>query len=593
MRSGPRAVHTVNTRGAGRIVLSGALAGSLLALGACTAGGDSSGSAGSSAAAGGSAADASSISGSGPSGPAPVPVPVLAWSACPAPPDGAAGTAGFECATATVPMDHADPAAGQFDLAVIKHPAGDPENKVGTLFWNPGGPSDAGTEYLPAAINGFPVPVRERFDIVSWDPRGMGGRTTPVVQCFPDEAAEQAFLSDPAYGTIPGSDAEFAAFDAAHTELNRQCARQAGDLLAHVSTADNARDLDLLRQAVGEETLSYYGTSYGTFLGATYINMFPGRVRAAVLDGAVSPPAWGGGAGTDESLSTFLRIGSDLGSKATMDEFMRQCGAVDAAACAFSAGSPDATLAKWNALLDRLRTTPATVDGQPIDDRTLLSLVQGSIYVTTPVPGFGRFPGWPAVGEQVQQIWAAAQQPAGATPSSTPAASSAAPAPAAAAPSAGATAAGPTGSTYVTSAGRQLAVVCGESPNPATAAQYDAAARASFDRSQPSYWPWVAYCVDWSARAADAYRGPWNTPTPVPVLVVGNTFDPATPYASSQAMAAALADGHLLTVDGFGHTELLNPSSCAQQHIADYLLNGAVPTDGARCAQDRAPFTTG
>ena len=98
-------------------------------------------------------------------------------------------------------------------------------------------------------------------------------------------------------------------------------------------------------------------------------------------------------------------------------------------------------------------------------------------------------------------------------------------------------------------------------------------------------------------RLADAghrtFRGPWNTPTPVPVLVVGNTFDPTTPYSSSQAMAAALADGHLLTVDGYGHTELLNPSSCAQQYISDYLLDGTVPPEGTRCAQDAAPFPAG
>lgn len=583
-----------------------ALAIALLTVSACTSSSESGGTTGSSAAspaAGSAAAGSSGAAGSATGGVSPSgspPVPVLAWSACPAAADGAASTTGFECATAAVPMDYADPAGAQFDLAVIKHPATDPGSKVGTLFWNPGGPSDAGTQYLPASIDGFPEAVRARFDIVSWDPRGMGGRTTPVVQCFGDQAAEQAFLSNPDFGTIPRTDAEFAAFDAAHTALNVQCGQQAGELLAHVSTADNARDLDLLRQAVGEDTLSYYGTSYGTFLGATYLNMFPDRVRAAVLDGAVSPAAWGGGAGTDESLSTFLRIGSDEGAKATTDEFMRQCGAVDATACAFSAGSPEATLAKWTALLEQLRTTPITVEGQPLDDRGLLSLVQGSIYLVTPLDGFGRFPGWTAVAQQVQQVWTAAQQPAAAASGAadtSPAASSAAPD--SPAPSPTSSAAGPvsseagSGSTYVTSAGRQLAVVCGESPNPTTEAGYDAAARVSFARSGPSYWPWVAYCVDWPAQAAEAYRGPWNNPTPVPVLVVGNTFDPATPYTSSQAMAAALADGHLLTVDGFGHTELLNPSACAQQHIADYLLDGTVPAEGTRCAQDRAPFAAG
>ena len=274
------------------------------------------------------------------------PVPSLVWGACPA---GQPGADRFDCATAGVPMDYADPAGPTFSLALIKAPARDAANRIGTLFWNPGGPSDAGTAYLPAAIGGFPAQVRDRFDIVSWDPRGMGGRTTPVVQCF-DSAEDEAAFLERARARQPAGDA-----GGARRRRRRAGPRSTppaspanGDLLAHVSTADNARDLDLLRQAVGEERLSYYGTSYGTFLGATYVNMFPDRVRAAVLDGAVAPSAWAGGPGEDLSLSTFIRLGSDFGSRRPSAPSWTSAARSTPTACAFSAGSPEATRTKWS-----------------------------------------------------------------------------------------------------------------------------------------------------------------------------------------------------------------------------------------------------
>lgn len=510
------------------------------------------------------------------------PVPALAWQACPPAPEGSASTGGFQCATAVVPMDYARPGQGSFSLAVIRHPARDDAHRIGTLFWNPGGPSDSGTQYLPAAINGFPARVLDRFDIVSWDPRGMGGGSTPVVQCFDSAAEEDAFLSQrsPELAVTPD---ELAADAAARTAFNQACVARNGDLLRHVSTADNARDLDLLRQAVGEDRMNYYGTSYGTFLGATYINMFPDRIRSAVLDGAISPSAWAGNEGQDLGLSTFIRIGSDLGSQDTVRAFIERCGAVDAASCPFSAGSPGATWAKWRKLLARARQG-VTLDGQTIDSRTILVQVQSSIYLIDPLPGFGRFPGYTAVSQFLQDAW---QASTGAPATSQPAD----PATSQPADSAAAAPAGTDPAVYITSAGRQLSVVCGESPNPDTEAGAIAQAQRSYRRAGLSAWPFVAYCVGWSLHATDPYLGPWNNPTPAPVLVVGNIFDPATPYASSIRMAQELARGRLLTVNGFGHTELLNPSACAQAFIADYIIDGTLPPEGAVCDQDRLPFS--
>lgn len=496
--------------------------------------------------------------------------PVLAWGACPPAAPGAAPTDALECATLPAPMDHADPSGPTFSLALVRAPARHPAARIGTLFWNPGGPGDSGTAYLPAAIGGFPAEVRDRFDIVSWDPRGMGGRTTPVVQCFDSVEAEAAFLSSHVSDTLPVTPEELAAGAAGRAAFNAACVKRNGALLAHVSTADNARDLDLLRQAVGEETLSYYGTSYGTFLGATYVNMFPERVRAAVLDGAVTPSAWAGGREEDMSLGTFVRIGSDFGTQQAIGAFMDQCGAVDVAACAFSAGSPEATRKKWSDLLKRA-AAGMTVDGRSIDDGDLLSYVGALTFTVSPVPGFDRFPGWAAVATFLQQAATGVAEPG--DPSKT-----------------GSSSPAPDSAPYVTSAGRQLSVVCGESPNPETAAAFVAQVEASYARAGYSAWPFVAACHGWTARAADPYLGPWDNPTPVPVLVIGNTYDPATPLASSVRMAQELADARLLIVNGFGHTVLMNPSRCAQDHVAAYLIDGRLPPAGTSCSQDAPPF---
>lgn len=513
--------------------------------------------------------------------PAP-PVPKLKWQPCTEP-----AQKGFQCATAKVPMDYSQPRGKTFTLALIKYPAQEPDSRIGTLFWNPGGPSDSGTQYLPASVQGFPKQVRRRFDIVSWDPRGMGGSTTPVVQCFNSQEQEEKFFEDATSGlpAIPVSSSELARYIDARTAFNKQCVRRNGELLAHVSTADNARDLDLLRQAVGDKKMTYYGTSYGTFLGATYLNMFPNRVRAAVLDGAVAPMAWAGNnSDAAATLSTFLRVGSDIGSTDTIREFINQCGEVNIASCAFSAGSPWATRRKWTDLLSRLQAssvTTAPIDGldQPVDDRSLLSYISSNIYLLRPLPDFGRFPGWVAVAETLQQVWKASKAQSGAVP--TAAAASTRPTTAATRSA--------TASTYITSLGRQLSVICGESPNPATKAAYAEQALTSYRRAGLNGWPFVALCRQWSIKASSPYLGPWDRPTP-PVLVIGNTFDPATPYSSSQRMANQLSNGHLLTVDGFGHTELLNPSRCAQNYVASYLINGNLPPTGTRCAQDSPPF---
>jgi pimeloyl-ACP methyl ester carboxylesterase len=212
------------------------------------------------------------------------PVPVLAWTDC---------GGGLQCATAAVPLDYRRPRGERISVALARLPASDPAHRIGSLFINPGGPGGSGIGFLQGAGQLFPAPVRARFDIVGFDPRGVG-LSTPV-RCFDSVVEQQAFFAR--FGLFPVTDREWRAAIAASQGFDRRCAERNAAILPHLSTANVARDLDLLRQAVGDRMLSYLGLSYGTYLGATYANLFPDRFRALVLDGVVDPVDYSTGRG--------------------------------------------------------------------------------------------------------------------------------------------------------------------------------------------------------------------------------------------------------------------------------------------------------
>jgi pimeloyl-ACP methyl ester carboxylesterase len=517
-------------------------------------------------------------------GPAEPPVPVLDWRPCADP-----SQQGFDCATAQVPLDYGDPQGATIDLAVIRHPATDPDHRLGALFFNPGGPGGAGTLVLPEVLDFFPAPLRARFDLVSWDPRGVGAST--AVQCFATEADEEAFFAGVPFTFFPVGRAEERAWIDAYARFGQRCAQRNGDLLAHVSTVDTAQDLDLLRQAVGDPQLTYLGASYGSFLGATYANLFPDRVRAMVLDGNADPVAWTNGGEDRTFRSTFLRGGSDKASAKALDAFLDLCGQASIDQCAFSAGSAAATQAKWMALLQRLRAQPVTLD-TPSGPQTwtyarVVSLMGGTESILFMPFSEQR----DRVLELLQTLWTSSDPSA---PLPVPnAAAAARPTTglrsASRSPSAGAEAryAGPE---------QPYAVLCAESPNPRPPGVFREDAALAYARAGDvgPAWSWgVEPCASWPATAAARYAGPWDQPTANPILVIGNTFDPSTPYEGAVAMANALARARLLTVDGYGHTVLLNPSACASQYESDYLIDGTLPPEGTVCPQDQPLFAPG
>jgi pimeloyl-ACP methyl ester carboxylesterase len=483
------------------------------------------------------------------------PVTALNWLSC----DG-----GFQCATARVPLDYRHPRGASIRIAVIRHRAAHPAHRIGSLFFNGGGPSEQLASFA-AEYRAFPAAVRARFDIVTFDPRGFGYST--AVRCFPTVAAENGFLAR--LPVFPVGARQESAWERTWNQFDARCARRNGRLLDHDTTADVARDLDRLRQAVGDPVLNYVGLSYGSGLGATYANLFPARVGHLILDANLNPVAW---TRADRKLPTSLRLGQDLASAASMRAFLDLCGTAAASACAFSAGTPAATRAKFSTLLHRLRRRPVTV-GTPPQTYTYADAV-------TAVP-LGTVSQWAAGGALLEQLWAASGSAAFASPAT----------PIPAARLSGTIAALP---AVYAGPEQTYAVSCADGPNPGDPRAYAAAARLAHARSGGlgSYWTWLEEpCAAWPAAAGqDRYAGPWNRRTATPILLIGNTGDPVLPYRDSVAMSHDLARARLLTVDGYGHTEAGNPSTCATDYETRYLLTGALPPAGTACPEDAPPF---
>lgn len=492
------------------------------------------------------------------------PVPEIAWGPC----EGE-GLEEFECASVEVPTDYDRPHGATTTIALTRLPATDPDARVGSLFLNFGGPGGPGVSTLHLLGGDFLAPeVRASFDVIGFDPRGVG--LSDPATCFRDPATENAFLAD--QGAFPVTPREEARYLASTAVLATSCAALSGDRISHASTANVARDMDLLRQAVGDEQLSYLGYSYGTVLGATYGALFPDRVRAMVLDGTLDPEAWSGGEG-----SLGLRIGQGEAASGVFDEFLRLCAEAGAQACPLAAlGEPGAVV---EALFAQLQEQPVDVpmpDGSSTeigyDDAVALAFQ--SLY--SPVA-------WTDLAATLAGLaqLAAPQQPQARTTQSD-------------VDSLGELLRKLGLIEDYPSIGGALASMCVDGDHPLRPWDYPAQADAA-DETAPHFGrmrSWVGVqCDVIQFRDRDAYTGPWEQQTDAPVLVIGTRHDPATPYSFTQPYADHFLDARVLTVEGYGHTTI-GLSACADAAIATYLVD-LEATDGATCAQDVAPFQTG
>jgi pimeloyl-ACP methyl ester carboxylesterase len=489
--------------------------------------------------------------------------PKISWSAC-------YKTLGpFECATVQVPLDYGRPNGAAISIALVRLPASDPDRRIGSLFINPGGPGGSGVDVvLFAGPFLYSDEVRARFDIVGFDPRGIARST--ALRCFGNPRQWGPFFTPFPFPLTPEEEQVWITAD---RYLTGRCDQRGGKIIDHMSTANVARDLDLLRQAVGDAQLTYAGYSYGSYLGVTYANLFPDNFRALVVDGVLDPIAWSTGEGNSaETLPFSTRLRSDAGAQATLDEFFRLCDA-GGANCAFSGDAAG----RFAALAERLRADPLVLpnpDGSVFvfGYAHLINAALGAMYDSFSWPDFAQFLADLESLTNLAQLAARAEafalRPMYITKRGFP--------------------------RYPNVVEGFPAVACADSDNPdsyAAWSQAGADADASFGYFG-RIWTWAsAICAEWPGVDAGRYMGPFDAETANPVLVVGNSFDPATRYEGAQIVADLLPNSTLLTMHGWGHVSIFL-SQCADGHVSHYLLTGETPPPGTVCEQDVVPFAT-
>jgi pimeloyl-ACP methyl ester carboxylesterase len=489
----------------------------------------------------------------------------------------------FECAAVGVPLDYDQPSGAHISIAMVRLPAANPALRQGSVFINPGGPGGSGVDFaVGAAPFLFTQDVRDRFDIVGFDPRGII-RSDPL-RCFGTPRQWGPYFTPFAF---PMTEEEADIWADADRYLDAACDQRGGAILDHMSTANVARDMDRLRQAVGDDELTYYGVSYGTQLGQTYANMFPDHFRALVIDGVLDPIAWTTGMPGQENLPFSTRLHSDQGAMDTLNEFFRLC---DEGGDACPLASGDGAEARYAAIVETLLAGPILIEDPSTGEvfeynySFLIGDTLGAMYDSFGWPDFALFLSFlesqasaTTLGKQLSVVRGTSALARSSTQLSRAAGG------------------------YVTRRGFPTypnfvegfpAVACADSDNPTSYdAWFDAGVQADatygyFGR----LWTWVSsICAEWPGADADRYFGTFDTETDAPVLVVGAKWDPATRYEGALIAHDLLPNSALLTVNSWGHTSLFT-SVCADEVIANYLISGATPAPGTECDQDLVPW---
>ncbi|MFL6352670.1 MAG: alpha/beta fold hydrolase [Bryobacteraceae bacterium] len=476
----------------------------------------------------------------------------ISWGVCdPLPPP----DVDLQCARMAVPLDWKDPGGRTISLAVIRLRA-KPDKRIGTLFINPGGPGDTGVGLLRGDPAGVAAIGGGRFDVVSWDPRGSNASTR--VLCFTDQREEARFWAG---ASIPITRAGSEQMLRLIADLAKRCGEVSGWLLPHISTADTARDLDHLRVLLGEEKLTYVGLSYGSYLGQTYANMFPDRVRAMLLDGIIDA--------VEYSKSAEARMVSSVGgADAVFGQFLSLCESAGPERCALAAGG-QTPAERVESLFAQVKGTPIPAPGvrPPLLSPWSLSYSDLLLSQFQPMRAPSTWEGNAADldaairgdASALASVASGFLSPAGWAPAITSAAIQCADAPADQSPQAWPEVIG-----RLKQVSRLQGVVQG-------------------------WWEW-APCASWPIRGQDNYRGPWNRSTPNPILLINQTYDPNTGHRNAVHAEHYLGNAILLTQEGYGHLFFQDPSKCVEDKMVDYLVHLITPPPGTVCQSDHKPF---
>lgn len=456
----------------------------------------------------------------------------LAWRSC----------SRGECATLEVPIDYAQPQGATIKLAVLRVKAKSSSGRIGSLVVNPGGPGGSGVEYAGYANQIVGTSVRAAYDIVGFDPRGVG-QSAPI-DCLDDTGLDAMLGMDP----TPDTPEEEAAFVAESKTFADGCKAKGGALLAHVSTREAARDMDVLRAALGEPKLNYLGKSYGTFLGSTYADLFPDKVGRFVLDGVVPPDL------TSTEMNEGQARGFDIATKA----YVADC--VDRGDC--PVGSTVDEGMQWiRDFLARLDSQPLPVSG----DRRVTQLTEGWGAIGLAYAMYSKS-AWPMLNDALKDakngdgtaLMDLADQYADRSASGH----------------------------YTGNIMEVIyAVNCLDRTDTADIPTIEKNA-TDFATKAPTWGKFLAWgsvpCGVWPVPATGTPHKV-TAPGSGPIVVVGTTRDPATIYEWSVRLRDQLSNAVLISFDGDGHTAYTRSNSCVDTPINDYYTKGTVPKDGLKC----------
>ncbi|MFF7022140.1 alpha/beta hydrolase [Streptomyces klenkii] len=466
----------------------------------------------------------------------------LTWHSCGT--SGTSGTSGFECATLMAPLDYDHPReADDLKLAVSRKKAtgAGHAKRLGSLMVNPGGPGGSAVGYLQhyAGI-GYPAAVRAHYDMVAMDPRGVAG--SEPVTCLSDTEMDRYTEVD----QTPDNATETAELVDAYTKFADGCAARAGKLLGHVSTIEAARDMDVLRAALDDDKLTYVGASYGTFLGATYAGLFPSRVGRLVLDGALDPSL-----GSEQ-----INRDQTAGFQTAFASFAEDC--TRRKDCPLG---PSADRAG-----DRLAEFFAKTDATPLATGKSRKLTE-SLATTGVISAMYDEAAWGLLRNALKAAFAGDGAPL--------------------LKLSDAYYERDRHGSYQNLMYANAAVNCLDLPPAFRSPSEVREAVPAFRKASPVFGTALAWaaltCGYWSVPATGA---PHRIPAAgaAPILVVGTTRDPATPYGWARSLASQLSSGRLLTYEGDGHTAYTRGSTCIDKAINTYLLTSAPPPAGQRCS---------
>ena len=486
----------------------------------------------------------------------------LTWTDCP---DGATGTA-FKCATVTVPLDYDHPQGKTITVALKKLPSTSSSPR-GSVFLNPGGPGGSGISLINAQAglytSGGLSGVLENYDVIGFDPRGIG-QSTPITCWSPDDVqAMMAGRAEAPSQLTPGSATDIVAKGSREAAACQKYT-EVPEILDHMDTRSVARDMDVMRALVGDRDLNFFGYSYGTYLGAVYTELFPDNVGRVVLDSAMDP--------------TLSRQEAFEGDAAAGEQILRTYIESQQGQAGFPlSGTTDEAVAQLAAFLDGLDANPLTVsDSVTPLDRTKTVNAISKLVNSSPDK-------WPLLNEGLTQAMNAHDGTALAKSAASLSGNSAPP---------------PTTEKQVVEQLRGLKAFsanrCLDFPDTGNEASWDTAL-ASYRHDYPVFHSALpqtdAFCHGWGhtskTKAVDVDVEATN-----PMLVIGILHDPNTPYPWSQALVSRIRNSHLLSVDMYGHGAT-GRNACTSAKVSDFLVNGTLPSDGEVCAADPEPQAGG